>query len=101
MALMGTDLARGVSRLVVEPDADAALAFADRDETIDAAHRDLFTTLLTRDARYDTQTAIDITLLGRYYERFADHAVAIARRLDFAAAGAPLRATARPIGSTA
>ena len=33
-------------------------------------------------------TAVDVTLLGRYYERFADHAVEIARRVIYQATGA-------------
>jgi phosphate transport system protein len=31
--------------------------------------------------------AVDVTLLGRFYERFADHAVQIARRVIFEATG--------------
>ena len=34
-----------------------------------------------------TETAIDITLIGRYYERFADHAVSVARRVYFLVTG--------------
>jgi phosphate transport system protein len=33
------------------------------------------------------ETAVDVTLLGRYYERFADHAVSIARRVVFLVTG--------------
>jgi phosphate transport system protein len=33
------------------------------------------------------ETAIDMTLLGRYYERYADHAVSIARRVYFLVTG--------------
>jgi phosphate transport system protein len=31
--------------------------------------------------------AVDVTLLGRFYERFADHAVAVGRRVIFQATG--------------
>jgi phosphate transport system protein len=31
--------------------------------------------------------AVDVTLLGRFYDRFADHAVEIARRVIFQATG--------------
>jgi phosphate transport system protein len=30
---------------------------------------------------------VDVTLLGRFYERFADHAVEVARRVIFQATG--------------
>ena len=36
---------------------------------------------------YGVETAIDITLLGRYYERFADHAVSVARRVVYLVTG--------------
>ncbi|MDQ1750075.1 MAG: phosphate transport system protein, partial [Pseudonocardiales bacterium] len=35
-----------------------------------------------------TEAAIDVTLLGRYYERYADHAVSVARRTIFIVTGA-------------
>jgi phosphate transport system protein len=31
--------------------------------------------------------AVDVTLLGRFYERVADHAVAVARRVVFMVTG--------------
>jgi phosphate transport system protein len=36
---------------------------------------------------YGIEAAIDITLLGRYYERFADHAVSVARRVVYLVTG--------------
>jgi phosphate transport system protein len=33
------------------------------------------------------ETAVDLTLLSRYYERFADHAVNVADRVIFLATG--------------
>ena len=34
--------------------------------------------------------AVDVTLLGRFYERFADHAVELAGRVIFAATGSSM-----------
>jgi phosphate transport system protein len=45
---------------------------------MDALHRELFTLLLADDWDHGIETAVDVTLCGRYYERFADHAVLIA-----------------------
>jgi phosphate transport system protein len=39
-------------------------------------------------ARPDTATAMDLALLGRYFEQFADHAVSLARRVAFITGGA-------------
>ena len=55
---------------------------------MDALHRKLFTLLLSPHWSHGTEAAIDMTLLGRYYERYADHAVAVARRVVFIVTGA-------------
>jgi phosphate uptake regulator len=36
------------------------------------------------DGQIDVETAVDIALVGRYYERFADHAVMVGARVAFA-----------------
>src|SRR6476661_7835305 len=57
------------------------------DDAMDRLHRGLFRQLLSDDWPYGVETAIDITLLGRYYERFADHAVSVARRVVYLVTG--------------
>ncbi len=42
---------------------------------------------MDRDWKYGVAAAVDVTLLGRYYERFADHAVEIGRRVTFLVTG--------------
>jgi phosphate transport system protein len=37
--------------------------------------------------KHGVAAAVDVTLLGRYYERFADHAVQLARRVIFQTTG--------------
>jgi len=56
------------------------------DDLMDALHRRLFTILL-EDWEHGVECAIDITLLGRYYERFADHAVSVVRRVVYLVTG--------------
>ena len=51
------------------------------DEEVDRLHRELFTTVLSPSWSHGVEAAIDATLLSRYYERYADHAVSIARRV--------------------
>ena len=43
--------------------------------------------LLDKPWTHGLETAIDLTLLGRYYERYADHAVSVARRVYFMVKG--------------
>jgi phosphate transport system protein len=38
---------------------------------------------------HGVEAAVDVTLLSRYYERFADHAVSIARRIIHVLTGEP------------
>jgi phosphate transport system protein len=57
------------------------------DDVMDDYQKRLFTRLLAEDRRYSVETAIDVTLCGRYYERFADHAVSVARRVVYLVTG--------------
>lgn len=68
-------------------DIDKAIELERDDDEMDKLHRKLFTTLLDENWAHGTETAIDITLIGRYYERFADHAVSVARRVYFLVTG--------------
>ena len=52
------------------------------EDTTDGLHRALFRALLGNRSRGD-ETATNVALLGRNYERFADHAVALAQSVIF------------------
>ena len=60
---------------------------------MDRLHRKIIATLLSEEWSHGVETAIDMTLLARYYERFSDHAVSIAKRVYFLVTGeyAPAR----------
>lgn len=87
MAASAAELADAASHLVTGRSFETASALEARDDTVDRLHVELLRALLDPANGYRTQTVIDLTLAGRYYERFADHAVSIARRLDFAFTG--------------
>jgi len=76
-----------VSTIIEKRDADRALEVEKDDDEIDALHRKIIQTLLDPTWKHGIETAIDMTLLGRYYERCADHAVSIARRVYFLVTG--------------
>jgi len=57
------------------------------DDVMDALHKKLFTVILDDSWSHGMEAAIDITLAGRYYERFADHAVSVARRVVYLVTG--------------
>ena len=59
------------------------------DDTLDDLHRELFTVVLSDDWKHGVEAAIDVTLLSRFYERFGDHAVSVARRVIHIVTGEP------------
>ncbi|WP_346620221.1 phosphate signaling complex protein PhoU [Blastococcus montanus] len=73
--------------VIAKRDLDAARELETDDDAMDRIHRGLFRQLLSEEWPHGVETAIDITLLGRYYERFADHAVSVARRVVYLVTG--------------
>jgi phosphate transport system protein len=76
-----------VGGVINSRDVEKAMEVEKDDDEMDKLHRKLFTTLLDDKWSHGTETAIDITLIGRYYERYADHAVSVARRVYFLVTG--------------
>ena len=64
-----------------------ALQLEKDDDIVDSLHRELIGKLTDGSWDKGVAAAIDITLLGRYYERFADHAVSVSRRIYFLVTG--------------
>jgi phosphate transport system protein len=75
------------TQVIETHDLQAAVELEKDDDEMDKLHRKLFVTLLDDAWSHGTETAIDMTLLGRYYERCADHAVSVARRVYFLVTG--------------
>ena len=89
-AEMGTravQLARTAHEVLVSCDPDKAGRLRDQDDAVDADHRHLFTLLIDHKWQDGVCSAVDVALLGRFYERFADHAVEIGKRVVFEATG--------------
>ena len=68
-------------------DIEMAAELEKDDDVMDELHRQLFTAILDDEWSAGIEAAIDITLAGRYYERFADHAVSVARRVVYLVTG--------------
>ena len=73
--------------VIATRDVEVALELEQNDDEMDRLHQQLFKFLLDKNWPHGTETAVDITLLGRYYERYADHAVSVARRVIYLATG--------------
>jgi phosphate transport system protein len=80
LALKAADVVRSRNVLMaVELDRD--------DDAMDGLHRAMFEVLMDPDWPHGVPAAVNITLLARYYERFADHAVVVARETVYAVTG--------------
>ncbi|TRZ56259.1 MAG: phosphate transport system regulatory protein PhoU [Streptomycetaceae bacterium] len=73
--------------IIATRDTEMALEVERDDDEMDNLHRQLIGILIEPTWKYGIETAIDLTLLGRYYERYADHAVSISRRVYFLVTG--------------
>jgi phosphate transport system protein len=71
-------------------DVDMAKELESDDDAMDRLHRQLFRVLLGEDWKHGIEPTIDITLAGRYYERYADHAVRVARDVVYLVTGSRL-----------
>ena len=87
MGLVADKLIDKLSSVMEHRDTVRALEIESDDDEMDKLHRDLIAILLDDGWPHGIETAIDMTLLGRYYERFADHAVSISRRVYFLVTG--------------
>ncbi|WP_063044450.1 phosphate signaling complex protein PhoU [Nocardia pseudovaccinii] len=87
MGRIAVNMGEGAKEVLESRDPERAAQLNEDDEAMDDLHRHLFTLLMDRDWKYGVAAAVDVTLLGRYYERFADHAVEIGRRVIFLVTG--------------
>lgn len=87
MALVAEDMVHRVSAIITDRDIDDALALTHADEEMDQLRRTSFAELLSSDWAHGVEAAVDVALLGRYYERIADHAVSVANRVIFVVTG--------------
>ncbi len=87
MGRVAVSLAHQAEQVIVSKDVEQARALEDADDEMDDLHRHLFTVIMDRDWPHGVAAAVDVTLLGRFYERFADHAVSVAKRVVFVVTG--------------
>ena len=73
--------------VIAGKDIETALALERDDDEMDRLHRDIFNMLMDDKWTAGTEAAVDATLVSRYYERFADHAVSVARRVVYLVTG--------------
>ena len=87
MAAVAEVMIAKVEHVIADSDVAAAEELEQVDQEMDRLRRNSFRELLGSDWKHGVEPAVDIALLGRYYERIADHAVSIARRVVFLVTG--------------
>jgi phosphate transport system protein len=69
-------------------DADVAAALDGMDDRLDQLHRSYIEAILELYANVrDVHAAVQLALVGRYYERIGDHAVNIGERVQYMVTG--------------
>lgn len=59
------------------------------DVQMDRLHREMFNIMLSPTWTHGVEAAVDMTLVSRFYERFADHAVTVNKRIVHVVTGEP------------
>src|SRR5262245_26248246 len=92
MAGVADRIAGKIGNVVANPDASAAAELEHDDDAMDELQKGRVGVWLGAAWRHGVESAIDGALLGRFYERFADHAVNAGRQMYFLVTGEPLTA---------
>lgn len=87
MAEIAEDMVGQVVPIISDRDVAAIEELRIDEEEMDQLRRSLFTSMLAANWPYGVEAAVDLALLGRYYERIADHAVSVANRIVFVVTG--------------
>ena len=87
MGQIAVKLGNGAQEVLLTHDPLRAARIRREDDAMDDLHRHLFTVMMDPEWKHGVAAAVDVTLLGRYYERFADHAVQVAHRVIFQMSG--------------
>ena len=87
MGALDVDIARKLTELLKTQDPRIAEHIRDEDDKVDALHVAVFDKVLGETWKGETVATVDATLASRYHERFADHAVSIAKKVQYLATG--------------
>ncbi len=87
MASVAEKMVGTVAGIIAERDVEGARQLEEDDEEMDQLRRSSFRLMLDDSWPHGVEAAVDIALLGRYYERIADHAVSLARRVVYLVTG--------------
>lgn len=87
MGELDVEMAQTLVKLLASEDLRLADAVRDMDDEVDELHLSVFDTVLGEKWKGEATATVDATLASRYHERFADHAVSIAKKVIYLATG--------------
>jgi phosphate transport system protein len=87
MASVADQMAGKISRLLSTPTVTRATELERDDDAMDELHRRLLQTILAPDWSHGVEAAVDLALLARFYERYADHAVNASQHIVYLVTG--------------
>ncbi|MCD5346409.1 phosphate signaling complex protein PhoU [Agromyces sp. H3Y2-19a] len=87
MGRLDVEIARRLVELLRTEDVHLAEEIRNEDDKVDALHLSVFDKVLGEKWKGETVDTVDATLASRYHERFADHAVSIAKKVQYLATG--------------
>jgi len=77
-----------LTELLTTQDVKLAEVIRNEDDKVDALHLSVFDAVLAETWKGAAADTVDSTLASRYHERFADHAVSIAKKIQYLGTGA-------------
>lgn len=81
------EISRTLSELLRTQDLRLADVIRNADDEVDELHARVFEKVLSDNWKGEPTATVDATLASRYHERFADHAVAVAKKVVYLATG--------------
>ncbi|MCX2932096.1 phosphate signaling complex protein PhoU [Mycobacterium sp. CVI_P3] len=87
MGRLAVGLGESARQVLLTGDPAEAARLREEDTEMDDLYRRLFGLLMNPAWQHGIPAAVDTALVGRFYERFADHAVEVGRRVVFIATG--------------
>ncbi len=87
MAETADEMIASAAEILATQDIRAAALLEEADDAMDELRRSMFRILLSDEWGWGVEPAVDVALLGRYYERIGDHAVSMGRRIIFLVTG--------------
>src|SRR5690606_33180954 len=87
MGTLDVEIARKLTELLRTQDPRLAQEIRNEDDKMDELHLSVFDKVLGERWKGDAEETVAATLASRYHERFADHAVSIAKKVQYLATG--------------